>query len=199
MKMKKQLKPLLAILLIYSVSLCAAKAQDTYKIDPSSKMTIEGTSTIHDWTSEVTSLSGQAIINLDDQKVTGFNQVELTIPVTSIKGDRSGMDSRTYDALKKDKYPDIKFILTKTEKMEDNRIVASGRLTIAGVTRKIDVTADYNELPENKIAIKGQKRLKMSDFDVDPPTALMGAIRSGDAITVKFDLTFMKNNNLSYN
>ena len=38
--------------------------------------------------------------------VTGLKKLDLmSIPVTSIKGDRSGMDAKTYAALKKDEFP----------------------------------------------------------------------------------------------
>ena len=76
-------------------SILTVYAQDTYKLDASSKMTIEGTSTIHDWSSEVTQLSGQAQINMNGNAVAGVNKLDISIPVSSIKGDRSGMDSKT--------------------------------------------------------------------------------------------------------
>jgi hypothetical protein len=36
--------------------------------------------------------------------------------------------------------------------------------------------------------------MKMTNFDVDPPSAMFGAIKAGDKITVSFDL-YMKPEN----
>ena len=50
----------------------------------------------------------------------------------------------------------------------------------------------------DKITFSGEKELKMTDFNVTPPTAMFGAIKSGDDITIKYDVVFTRNNNLSY-
>ncbi|MGH9361260.1 MAG: hypothetical protein ACRD2T_05030, partial [Thermoanaerobaculia bacterium] len=36
--------------------------------------------------------------------------------------------------------------------------------------------------------ITGALELKMTDFGIQPPTALMGLIRAGDGLRVRFDL-----------
>ncbi len=173
-------------------------AQEVFQVDPSSKIAIDGTSTLHDWTSDVTQFSGQALIKKDQNNLESLNKLSLNIPVTSIKGDHNGMDSKTYDALKKDQYPEIKFSLDKVEKINPTTVTASGELSIAGVTRSIALQANYKELPGNKISFSGEKSIKMTDYNVTPPTALMGAIKSGDDITIKFDVAFVRSNNLSY-
>ncbi len=167
-------------------------AQETFKVDQSSKMVIEGTSTLHDWESQVTQYSGNAVIEVGPHSIDAVKSLTLEVPVEAIKSEHNGMDSKTYDALKKKEYPTIKFDLTKIDKIADNTVSASGKLTIAGNTRDVNMTVHYQELPGNKIVFKGEKNIKMTDFNVDPPSALMGTIKSGDEVTVKFETVFAK-------
>jgi polyisoprenoid-binding protein YceI len=167
--------------IIGMLTVLTANAQNTYQLDNTSKMTIEGTSTI----------------STDGNQVTGLKKLDMSIPVASIKGDRSGMDPKTYEALKKDKFPTIKFDLGKIENIDGKTVVASGTLTIAGVSRNVDLKANYQESGD-KISFSGEKAIKMTDFNVTPPTAMFGAIKSGDDITIKYDVVFTTNNNLSY-
>jgi hypothetical protein len=39
--------------------------------------------------------------------------------------------------------------------------------------------------------ISGSKKLKMTEFDMVPPTALMGTIKTGDEVTVTFNLNLI--------
>ncbi len=198
LKSKSQILLALIFILVYPLLTIPVHAQEVYQVDPSSKIAIDGTSTLHDWTSDVTQFSGDAVIKSDQNNLESLGKLSLTIPVASIKGDHDGMDSKTYDALKKDQYPEIKFSLDKVVKIDPNTVSASGKLSIAGVTKNIDLTPTYKELPGNMIAFTGEKNIKMTDFDVTPPTALLGAIKSGDDITIKFDVAFIRSNNLSY-
>ena len=194
---RKSIAGVLSAGIIGMLTVLTANAQNTYQLDNTSKMTIEGTSTIHDWSSDVTQLTGQAVISTDGNQVTGLKKLDMSIPVASIKGDRSGMDPKTYEALKKDKFPTIKFDLGKIENIDGKTVLASGTLTIAGVSRNVDLKANYQESGD-KISFSGEKAIKMTDFNVTPPTAMFGAIKSGDDITIKFDVVFTTNNNLSY-
>ena len=36
----------------------------------------------------------------------------------------------------------------------------------------------------------GAQQVKMTDYGVDPPTALFGVLKTGDAITISFNTTF---------
>jgi polyisoprenoid-binding protein YceI len=194
---RKSVAVLVSAGLVTLFSVMTAFAQDTYKVDVSSKITIQGSSTIHDWSSETTEISGQAVVSTSGNVLTGLKKLEMTIPVESIKGDKSGMDAKTYEALRKDQYPDIKFDLDKVVSIDGKSVDASGKLTIAGVSREVSLNVDYTESGD-KIIFTGEKAVKMTDFNVTPPTAMFGAIKSGDDITIKFDVAFTRSNNLSY-
>ena len=103
------------------------------------------------------------------------------------------MDKLTYKALKAKDYPKIKFIFKKGKIVDENKtfidIELNGDLTIAGVTKNVTVLTKINKNGDT-IVLKGSHKLKMTDFGITPPKALLGTIKTGDEITIEFNLTF---------
>lgn len=161
------------------------------------KMTVSGTSTIHDWTSTVTDVKAEAKLLWDQNRLKAIEALEVKVRSESIiSGKGSVMDNKTWTALKKDEYPNIIFKLKKAAISPDNpfKVTAFGNLSIAGSTRAVELEAEGvlsgNGLP----TFTGQYRLLMSDFGIDPPTALMGSLQTGDEITIDFEVVFSKSN-----
>ena len=98
------------------------------------------------------------------------------------------MDKNTYAALKEDKYPEIKYVL-KTYIIEGESVMLTGDLTIAGVTKSVTVTSSGN-VHDDKVELTGDLTFKMSKFGIEPPTAVMGTIKTGDEVTIKFHIYF---------
>ncbi|MEO9965543.1 MAG: YceI family protein [Reichenbachiella sp.] len=149
-----------------------------------SSMKISGTSSLHDWTSDVEEYEAQAI--LADTRIA---DIQFIAKVKSIKSGKSGMDNNTYKALNESEYPDISFTSAELT-IEGDKLVGYGQLTIAGKTRRIplNLTLDNN----SKISVKGEVQVKMTDYGISPPTAVFGTIKTGDDITILFDFTLNK-------
>jgi hypothetical protein len=45
----------------------------------------------------------------------------------------------------------------------------------------------------NRIQIKGSKKVKMTDFNISPPTAMLGTLKTGDEVTISFTLVMAVN------
>ena len=103
------------------------------------------------------------------------------------------MTNKTHDALNVEKYPQIDFKLVSVDNLSSENGKFSGTLlgdvTLAGVTRRISL-AFSGQHSGNKITIKGSKELNMNDFKIKPPTAMMGALKTGEAVTITFQLNF---------
>jgi hypothetical protein len=50
----------------------------------------------------------------------------------------------------------------------------------------VDVTY---EMKNGTLVCKGSKRIKMTDYKVEPPSFMFGTIKTGDEITISFDVT----------
>lgn len=180
---------LLIFVLIFSYSI---SAQENLKIKIPSTVLIKGTSTLHDWESVVEKTDAQLKLT-DNVEPSGIETLNVTVEVESIKSGKKTMDKLTYKALKSEDHPYINFVFKKGEIIKQNKefvdIKLMGDLTIGGVTKNVSVKTQINKLGKT-ISLKGSHKLKMTDFDIEPPTALLGTIKTGDEITIDFNLTF---------
>lgn len=63
-----------------------------------------------------------------------------------------------------------------------------GILTVAGTSRSITFNAEGAVLDEKRVRVRGHKPILMTDYDIDPPTALLGVVRAQNELTVHFDI-----------
>ena len=154
------------------------------------KITVNGTSSLHDWESTVKQLEAKGSFVVTDNALTDIRDVAVKIPVTSIKSTKGKMmDNKTYDAFNHEKHPNITFLLTNRKVNAANSTLnVSGNLTMAGVTKPIEMTLTYKLLANGDLMVSGARKLNMTDFKMEPPTAMMGAIVVGDEVTVSFEL-----------
>ena len=154
-------------------------------------MSVHGTSTIHDWTSEVTDIKGSASLDVADGKLIGISALSIKVKVEGIESSKGRiMDNKTYKALESKDHPYIKFNLAVakiTPKGDKLNIVANGPLTIAGSTKTVQIAA-IGTYQGGSLHFSGSKDLKMTDFGIDPPTAMLGTLKTGDDITIDFSL-----------
>jgi polyisoprenoid-binding protein YceI len=118
--------------------------------------------------------------------------VDISIPVKSIDSGKGGMNSNMYDALKADKHKNITFALETTELKSgdfnsDMVLAVTGQLTIAGTTNTIDMEISGTKTDEG-YTFTGEKMINMTDYDVEPPTAMFGTISTGEEVTIYFTI-----------
>ena len=179
---------MVSIILVGSTS--AVNAQ-TLKINAqSSTMTILGTTNVHNFQSKVTQMSGDLVIS--GKKV---QSLKVDVPVKSIKSNEKLMDTKTYEAFNAEKNPTITFQLIdaviQKATAEDIDVVLTGNLTMAGVTKKVSFNTTGKALKAGTFQFTGSVALKMTDFKMKPPTAMLGMMKVGDAITLKFSIVLV--------
>jgi polyisoprenoid-binding protein YceI len=166
----------------------AGISQDALQVKPN-KMTVQGSSTIHDWESQTTKadVKGEFVVN--NSQLKEVKNLEVKIPVESIKSTKGKMmDNKTYDAFNSQKNPYIIYSLNNARINEDGTIEGNGTLTMAGVTKPMQVKAKYKILNNGDVQLVLTRSFKMTEFKMDPPTAMMGSIKVGDEVTVNFDV-----------
>jgi polyisoprenoid-binding protein YceI len=182
--------------LIMALLLASVGVQAQYEIKDK-QMSILGSSNLHDWESKVHTIKASGDIQVEAGVLKGIKSLSVEIPVTSIKSPKGSiMDKKTYDALKSDKHPNISFKLTKVNSLNKTgdgyAINATGNLTVAGVTKSTEITVTGKVAGDGSVKFEGSKKMKMTDFGIQPPTALMGTMKTGDDITIKFAVTLGK-------
>ena len=170
-----------------------SNAQIKYQSSGGVKLTIEGTSNIHDWDMKSNKGACTAEFQFNPSgQLAGLTSLHFTVPAESLKSEHKSMDKNTYKALNTEKYNAITFTaanaIVKPNAKGEYVLTARGNLTISGVTRVVDLVATGTMNADRTITYAGSYKLKMTDYKVTPPSMMFGTIKTGDAITVKFDL-----------
>jgi polyisoprenoid-binding protein YceI len=186
---KSGLNALFMFLLLFVYS--SLQAQSNYTIK-SVKATIQGSSTLHAWESDITKILFKGSLHSDGKVLKTIQDVELKVPVESIKSKEGRiMDNKTYDAFKYEKNPYIIYTFNlaqaRTDAGNSVSIETMGNLTMAGTTKPVKVEAKGKLLDNGDLQLAVTKKLKMTEFKMEPPTAMLGAIKVGDEVTVNFN------------
>lgn len=168
--------------------------QDSKVVLTESKLVVDGTSNLHDWTIEAKAMSGKASATIETDDLKALKNLDFSVEVEQLKSGKSGMDKNTFKALKSTSHKNISFKLVKVVKMttvSDNNytIEAQGDLTIAGTTKRINQTFTV-KLIGKKMVFSGKQKIDMTVYGVEPPKALMGTIKTGKDVTVDFKVTY---------
>ncbi len=173
-----------------------ALGAQNFKLDNGQgKVSVTGTSSLHDWEEIAEQKSGTMALGLNGESFS-INALDFAVEAESLKSGKSGMDKNTYKALMTDKHKQIVYKYESTKSISSSgansyKVVAVGKLTIAGKTNGIEMDLDL-KVDGDKVLLKGSKALKMTDYGIEPPKALMGTIKTGDDIVVHFDTVWKK-------
>lgn len=187
---------MIRIVLLLSFTLVSAPnilfGQVVYNPAAESEMVIKGSSSLHDWESQSGQINGQLTLEKEStNQLQDIQKMKLSIPVKSFESGKDGLDKNMYEALSAEEHPTITFRMTGFTKLDDRRAKATGDLTVAGQTRQITVTGNYN-LKNGQLTIRGNKTIDMTNYDIEPPTFLLGAFSVDEEVTVAYELKFSK-------
>lgn len=169
------------------------------QLQPGSEISFTGTSTVHGFSCKTTQFDAQ--LSVDPAYATNLadlarpiGAVNVTIPVGSLDCGNKGLQNNMLKALKADQHATITFRLdtyeidaaTRTETAFTAQ--AAGALRIAGRERPIQLRVRGERHPDGAVRARGERDLLMSDFGIRPPTMMLGAVKTGDRVVVKFDL-----------
>jgi polyisoprenoid-binding protein YceI len=98
-----------------------------------------------------------------------------------------GKAMRAPDQLDVARYPTIRFVSTRVADEGDGRLRVTGRLTLRGVTREVTFPATV-ALESGALRGRATVTFLQSSFGYRPYSALLGAIRNKDEVTLHVDL-----------
>lgn len=200
-----RLPPLLLLLAVVGACVFGwtpdAAAQNTeLAVHPKSQFWIQGKATGLSFTCRVTQVDGRAtLLSPDDSLATSADEeqteVMVTVPLKAFDCGRDGMTRDLQETLKMDDHPEIRFELvhaTVTSETDTSaqwrRVEVLGALTIAGTKRLTRLHAAGRALDENRFRVRGCHPIRMTYYNVDPPTKALGLIKVKNRVEVQFDL-----------
>jgi polyisoprenoid-binding protein YceI len=156
----------------------------------SSTVTINGETNVnHDFKINATKVNGKmTIANNRPETLT------VEIPVKSLISGENLMDKKTHEAFNEPKNPTILFNMTELNSIQvtgDNiAVTITGNLSFSGATKKVTLKADGKTASPGVYTFEGSLPIKMSDYGMKPPTAMLGTMKTKDQVTVNYKVTF---------
>lgn len=165
------------------------------------RVTIAGTSNIHAYTASTTAVrltelrvapevAGPALWDrlVEPGAIEAF---AIAIPAATLTSPKDGLDKNMHKALKVKEHADITFRLRElaSSTSAPNALSATGVLQIAGVEREVSFDLTTTREGE-KLVVRGEVDLLMTDFDIKPPKAMLGMLRTDPKVTVRFETAF---------
>lgn len=175
------------------------------KLGPGSSLWLNGTSTMHDFECRTTeteiAMTRDAALG-DSPQDTGLptlvrtstiRTVDVTVPVSSLHSEKSGIDKNLRKTLNADKFKNITVHLdrytmpAKGAAGDTIAIHAEGTITVAGQQRPIALEGRLYP-GSGGMWLVGSHPLRMTALGIKPPTMMLGTIKVGDQVTVHYRL-----------
>lgn len=167
-----------------------------------SRVVLSGKSTLHDWGAESTVIHGRMEVRLTEgiglpALMRSFDlcrlahiDVKVGIPITSLRADSEDLEERMCHELNFEKHPKIHYAFDTAEQREcpdvsEYMFDTLGELTVNGVTRPVAMNVIIQSLYEGQLYIQGSTTLKMTDFNIKPPSLLCGMVKAHDEIGIR--------------
>ncbi|MBN8852005.1 MAG: hypothetical protein BGO55_26235 [Sphingobacteriales bacterium 50-39] len=173
----------------------ASSAQTNYT-GSSTNLVVSGTSTLHNWDMKSANGECKASFTFSGANITALTAMSFSTAAVALKSEHTSMDNNAYKALKTEKNPAISYVMTSATVAPGqggtHTVTCQGKLTIAGTTRDQELIATVKANADNTLTVSGNRSISMKDFNMQPPTFMMGAIKTGNDIILTFNLTLKR-------
>ncbi|MEG2100883.1 YceI family protein [Flavobacterium sp. FlaQc-28] len=183
----KTIKSILFTVIFTTISLQLSAQKNYSVVEAKSTFEVAGTSTVHDWVMRSTEGTGIANLTVKESKLAGINSLSISILAESLKSSKTSMDRVAYEALDTEKNKNIEYVLKSAEKINETTWILTGIYTIAGVSKEyqtqVKITAN-----NGTFMLQGSNQITFGDFEMAPPKAALGVVKTGKDLTVIFNI-----------
>lgn len=189
----------------------------TFSILPESRLMLSGHASIVTWRLTSRQLHGSIAIGASPHLVASVlsrwpsegwlgefldgpalpARASISVPVASLHSQSTGMMRDVHRALRADTFPNIHYEFLEIEEIRikpidrpeaEVEMLSKGVLSIGGRNRIVSLNVVAKRTESGTIHLRGITEIRMSDFNVDPPTRLFGLIRASDDVEIEFEL-----------
>lgn len=182
----------ISVLLLLVIPL-HAEAGDPFRLLPDPKLSVVGTSTLHDWEMNSGNASGNAVMTIEESVIKQIEGLTIRMSAASLQSGNNRMDRIAHDAIRAPEFPYVEFFLESIESITVDKITGNGKFTVAGNDVSLRVITNYS-VQNNSVHFSGIQAVKFSDFGIKPPTALLGTLRTGDDLLIQYSVRFIRVN-----
>lgn len=167
------------------------------KLQPRSRLWIDGTSTVRSFTCragsleadvETTSFTPAAELLAGTKAVTG---VRVRVPAARLDCGNGRMNDHMLKALKAAEHPMIGFRLSTYELApvtDSVQVTLNGELELGGQTKTIQMKTMASEVEDGVLRVAGTHEIRMSEFGLKAPTLMLGTLKVNEKVKVGFEL-----------
>lgn len=194
--MKAMLLRFIPVLIFLALPLNTLTAQITYDIkttflSDNSELTIKGTSNVTDFECEYEGSFDRDTLQHSiqfDEKSYRISGDTLKLLINSFECGKRGINRDLRKTLKSSVFPTIDIVPLSFSKNEQllNQMYVS--ISIAGAVNNYELFFESDTASSSSYRVKGEQLLKMTDFNIDPPRALLGLIKVDDELMILFDI-----------
>ncbi len=190
----------------------------SYQLSDDYTFVISGTSNVRDW--EVVTNKIRAKIVFGPEVVDWVNgatkrigtvetgafsgtqwidEVHFSFPAKSLDSGISIMNETMYKHLLTDRHPLISYKLSEVRNIQEGDHAGTLELTVLGITRAagedhdVEHTVQLTRTDNGFVTVSGEIDMKMTDFNIDPPEFMRGALVTSDDIHLEFHFTLFSN------
>jgi polyisoprenoid-binding protein YceI len=199
MKMRKTLMTVSALMAVAATASAQSASAIRLRLDPTSEVTIEGTSSMHDFHCKTNKIN--AYVDVDPSYTKDLTKiarpivsVQVNIVVRTLSCGNGQMDKNMYSTLDADKNPIIKYTMSGYDILNGSASPAAfvakttGTLTISGQQKVVNMKINAERLSDGKATAQAEQSILMSDYGIKAPSFMFGRLKVGNEVTVKFNL-----------
>jgi hypothetical protein len=189
---------LIAGVFLFGMAAHQVPATKRFQIEDNSKLYLSGTSNVNSFTCDCGDRFYTQSLEVEHQGGHAqFQHADLTMRAGKFDCHNRKIDQDMQKALRAREYPLIRIALKEswynTQHLDRNShewfsVKAKVDITITKVRKEHQILAKARMLDHNRVQLRGEKALNMSDFGIEPPEALFGMIKVNDEIVFHFDL-----------
>lgn len=155
-----------------------------------SKLRINGTSNVTDfeciYSEQISSDALYQQISYGDSLFISGDSIKLR--ASSFDCGKRAINRDMQKTLKAEEFPFLEIGLKSVEIADELPFSATLRITIAGKTRLDNILITSFSSTERGISFSGNGPVLLSNYDLEPPSALFGLVKVDDEIDIRFDL-----------
>jgi hypothetical protein len=165
-----------------------------WQVTSQSRLTIAGSSNVNEFECMSFSYAGQDVLyeSLDAKTHRTVMNGIINLQATGFDCQNRIMTSDLRKTIQADKFPTIKvrFLSLQRSPASGKQQKARGlvEITLAGVSRQYQIEALFQETDGGQALLTGCWDFSFSDFKLEPPTKMMGAIKVNNSLSVDFML-----------
>ncbi len=193
-----QMKTFLLILTLTLISFRTDKkvVANAWVVEKNSTLAIDGSSNINKFTCDIKEyLKIDTLKSVNDahRKKLLFVNSSLSIDIKRFDCHHKFITADFRKMLKADTHPDLRIHFVSLDEFHEAGIVKGlVDIELAGRRKRMEVVYKCVHIGGNQLRLEGDKTMRFSDFQLEPPKKIGGLIRINEEINVHFNLFFRK-------